>query len=139
MTKTVKHQLGYLNSLRYSGKLENNITFTLIYNRRIGLTDTLTDISKFSATSRSRGDLKFCILIGLGVWPTVKIEKPKTCLSKYRKKYRKIRAILYNTKTADRIEAEFSLKKRAEITENKSSWHHARWYHRFRDIRLQFS
>ena len=51
----------------------------LIYNRRIGP----TDLSKFLGTSKSGGDLKFCILIGIGVQPTEKIEKPKICLSNY--------------------------------------------------------
>ena len=57
--------------------------------------------------------LELLHIIGLGVWPTEKIEKPKICLSKYIKKYRKISAILYNWKTADRIEEGFSLNKRA--------------------------
>ena len=48
-------------------------------NRYIGLTDSLTDLSKFKATSRSGGNLKFCILKGLGVEPTGKIENPKIC------------------------------------------------------------
>ena len=65
--------------------------YFLIYNRPIGLidwlTDWLTDISKFQVTSRSGGDLKFCIIKGLGVLPTGKIEKPEICQSKYRKKH----------------------------------------------------
>ena len=43
-----------------------------------------------------------------------KIEEPKISLPKYIKKFRKIRAILYNWKTADEIEAGFSLNKRAK-------------------------
>ena len=61
--------------------------------------------------------VKFCVvnsLVGLGVRPSEKIEKPKICLPKYRK----IRAILYNSKTADRIEAGLSLNKRANRAEN---------------------
>ena len=42
---------------------------------------------------------------------------PKICLSWHRKKYRKISAILYNWKTADRIEAGFSLNKRISLTD----------------------
>ena len=42
------------------------------------------------------------------------IEKPNICLSKYRK----IRAILYNWKTAERIKA--GLNKRAKRVEDKS-------------------
>ena len=71
---------------------------------------------------------------------TNKIEKPKICLSKHnKKKYRKISAILYYWKTADRIEAGFSLKNRSKGAENMSDGHHARSNHRFRDIRLQFT
>ena len=40
---------------------------------------------------------------------------------------------------ADRIEAGFSLNKRAKRDENKSDWHHVQGCHRFRDIRLQLS
>ena len=47
---------------------------------------------------------------------TEKIEKTKICLAKYRK----IRAILYNWKTADRIEEGIFLNNRAERAENKS-------------------
>ena len=47
--------------------------------------------------------------------------------------------MLYNWKTAARIEAEFSLYKKAKRAENKAGRHHARSYHRFREIRLQFT
>ena len=40
---------------------------------------------------------------------------------------------------ADRIELRFSLKYNAKRSENKSSWHLALSYHRFRDIPLQFT
>ena len=63
-----------------------------------------------------------------------KIEDHKICLPKYRK----IRAILYNWKTADRIET-ISLRNRAEWAENTADWHHARSYHRFQDIRHQYT
>ena len=52
--------------------------------------------------------------------------------------YRKIRTILYDWKTDDRIEAGFSLNNRAKRVENRSGWHHARSYRRLRYIRLQF-
>ena len=48
-----------------------------------------------------------------------------------------MRDFLYNRKEADRIEEGFSLKNRPKRVENKSDWHHARSYHRTRDIRLQ--
>ena len=63
-----------------------------------------------------------------------KIEKPKIGLSKYRK----IRAILYNRKTAHQIEAGFTLSNGIKGAENTTDWHHPRSYHRFRDIRFQF-
>ena len=43
-------------------------------------------------------------------------------------------SILYNWKTADRMEAGFSLSDRPEQAENTPGRHHARSYHRFRDI-----
>ena len=91
---------------------------------------------KILSTSRSAGDLTIYIHIGLGVY----IEKPKICLSKYsKKKYIKICAFLCNWKTAGRIEAEFSLNKRAKRAENKPNWRHARSKNHFSDIRLQLS
>ena len=68
-----------------------------------------------------------------------KSKNPKFLYPRTEKKYRKFRAILYNWKTADRIEAGFSLNKRVKRAENKSDWHHARSNHRFRDIWLQFT
>ena len=50
--------------------------------------------------------------------------------------YRKIWAILYNWKTANLIEAGFSLNIRAKQSENKFDWHHAYSYYRFRYIQL---
>ena len=43
----------------------------------------------------------------------------------------KIRAILYNWKTADREEVGFSLSNRPKRYENTPGWHHARCYDRF--------
>ena len=39
------------------------------------LTDSLIDVSKFQGTSRSAGNLKITVHIGLGVEPTEKLEK----------------------------------------------------------------
>ena len=51
---------------------------------------------------------------------------------------RKIHAILYNWKTANRIEEGFSLNNTAKRAENATGWYHACSY-RFRDISLQFT
>ena len=47
--------------------------------------------------------MEIFVPIGLGVTSTKKFEKPQICISKYRK----IRAIPYNWKTADRMEMGF--------------------------------
>ena len=64
-------------------------------------------------------------------------KNPKFVYPSIEKKCIKICAILFNWKTANRIEAGVSLNKRAKRAENKSDCHHAR--SRFWDIRLQFT
>ena len=49
-----------------------------------------------------------------------------------------IRAILYNRKTADRIEVGLSFSNRPKRFKNTPVRRQASSYHRFRDIRLQF-
>ena len=49
----------------------------------------------------------------------------------YIKKNMKIRDILYNGKTADRIEVGFSFSNRPKLSENTPGGHHASSYHSF--------
>ena len=48
-----------------------------------------------------------------------------------------LNSILSKWKKADRLDSRFCLHYRPEQAENTSSWHHARSYHLFTDIRLQ--
>ena len=67
-----------MNIKTAGGKYKTNY----YYNKCIGL----THVSKFLGTSRSGGDLKFCILTAQVVWLNEKIGKSKVCVSKYKKR-----------------------------------------------------
>ena len=68
---------------------------------------------------------KFAYIYALFMQQREKFEKTKICPSKYGKKCRKIRGILYNLKTVDRIEALHNSPKGAE---SRPGWHHAHSY-----------
>ena len=66
-----------------------------------------------------------CISKGVGVWQTEKNRQTKNLSIQELEKNLKNRAILYNWKTADQIEAGIALNNGVKRAENTPGWQHA--------------